>query len=90
MVHNPYHTRMVIPYAYIRVWYVPYAYGINTRMVQNTDKLPIFPLSTEPPRLTIGVAGDEDNTYTVTADAWCRHTLTIHSIVIHHTRRRDI
>ena len=21
----------------IRVWYVPYAYGINTRMVQNID-----------------------------------------------------
>ena len=27
-----YHTRMVHT---IRVWYIPYAYGINTRMVQN-------------------------------------------------------
>ena len=32
--NNPYHTRMVIPYEYTRMVYVPYAYGINTRMVQ--------------------------------------------------------
>ena len=33
--YGTYHTRMIIPYAYgiqnctIRVWYVPYAYGIK-------------------------------------------------------------
>ena len=31
-----YHTRTVVSYMAIRVWCVPYAYGINTHMVQNS------------------------------------------------------
>jgi len=36
--NKPSHTRMGIRYEYTRIWEIPYAYGINTRMVQNIAK----------------------------------------------------